>query len=133
MSFFRALHAQVGTLCLLLGTLCLLLARLLRSPQAIVGHVACLPAVVTGDLSGLSVTRIDKSKLRLSIPNGHLPSFGLTLLKNVVCLIQGSWVVIAPIQEAVAQVGEVCLVFVIGTTNESDCKSLFICSYDVRV
>ena len=133
MSFLRGLHAQVGTLCLLLGTLCLLLARLLRSPRTIIGDVSCLAAVIASDLSGLSITRVDKSKLRLTIPNGHLPSFRFSSLKNVVCLMQGSWVVIAPIQEAVAQVSEVCLVFVIGAMDESDCESLFVYSFDVCI
>ena len=63
MSFLRALHAQVGALCLLLTTLSLLLARLLGSPWAIIGNVSCFTAAVASDLLGLSTTRVDQGKL----------------------------------------------------------------------
>ena len=83
--------------------------------------MASLPTIVASDLPRLSAAGVNESKLRLTVFNGHMPSFRFVSLKNVVRLVQCSGVIVTSIQVAVAQVGQVCLVFVVGAMDESDC------------
>ena len=56
----------------------------------------------------------------------HLVDVGLTLLENVVRLMESGWVNVVAAQETVAQVGAAALVSIIGATNEANCHRLLL-------